>query len=203
MKTSYLLCTVVCIVLLTTLLTVLYNNDVGVKGDVQPIQTPIQKTTMKITSTAFGENQIIPSTYTCDAAGTNPDLSWSNVPPDTASLVLIMDDPDVPTSIKPDGLFVHWVVYNIDPKTTGISASSAHSDTSEGTQGSNSSGKSGYRGPCPPDREHRYFFKLYALDQKLDLPVGASKADVEVKMAGHILEMSELMGRYDRIGRQK
>ncbi len=154
---------------------------------------------MNITSSAFEQGQMIPSTYTCDAAGTNPDLAWSNIPAGTVSLALIMDDPDVPTTIKPDGMFVHWVVYNIDPKVTQVSASS----TLEGTQGSNGAGKSGYIGPCPPDREHRYFFKLYALDQKLELPVGASKTDVEAKMTGHILETAELMARYDKLERQK
>ncbi len=165
----------------------------------QQVQPSAQTTTMNITSSAFGQNQMIPSLYTCDAANANPDLAWSNVPAGTVTLALIVDDPDVPTSIKPDGMFVHWVVYNIDPKVSGVSASS----TLVGIQGLNGAGKPGYIGPCPPDREHRYFFKLYALDRKLDIPAGASKADVEAKMTGHILETAELMARYDKLERQK
>ena len=204
MKTKFVLMGVACIVLLTLCILVLYNNkaeEVNETQHIVPIQVtpPAQQTTMNLTSSAFGQNQMIPSTYTCDAANSSPDLDWSGVPAGTVSLALIMDDPDVPTSIKPDGIFVHWVVFNIDPSVTGVSASS----TLEGTQGLNGAGKSGYIGPCPPDREHRYFFKLYALDQKLDLPRGASKTDVEAKMTGHILQQAELMARYDKLERQK
>ena len=204
MKTKFVLIGITCLVLLTLAILVLYNNKVGEVNEIQqlvPTQVtpPAQQTTMNLTSSAFGQNQMIPSTYTCDAANSSPDLAWSGVPAGTVSLALIMDDPDVPTSIKADGIFVHWVVFNIDPSVTGVSASS----TLEGTQGLNGAGKSGYIGPCPPDREHRYFFKLYALDQKLDLPRGASKTDAEAKMTGHILEQAELMGRYDKMQRQK
>ena len=100
-------------------------------------------------------------------------------------------------------MFVHWVVFNIDPRAQGIPEAVAASSTLEGTEGSNGVGKPGYIGPCPPDREHRYFFKLYALDTKLDLPAGASKTEVEAKMTGHILETAALMGRYDKLERQK
>ena len=204
MKTKFVLMGVTCIVLLTLLILVLHNNKVEEVSEIQHlvqahVTPPAPQTTMNITSSAFGQNQMIPSTYTCDAANSNPDLAWSGVPAGTASLALIMDDPDVPTSIKSDGMFVHWVVFNIDPKMLGVSASS----TLEGTQGLNDAGKPGYIGPCPPDREHRYFFKLYALDQKLDLPAGVSKTDVEAKMTGHILQQAELMARYDKLERQK
>ena len=192
----------ICIVLLTLVLTVLYNNYVVRKSNIEQIPTITTKD-MKLISSTFEQDKLIPSEFTCDGAGTNPALSWSDVPDKALSLALIMDDPDVPTSIKPDGMFVHWVVFNIDPSAQGIPLAVSARSTLEGTQGSNGAGSQGYIGPCPPDREHRYFFKLYALDQKLNLPAGASKTDVEEKMTGHILETAELMGRYDRISRQK
>lgn len=147
-----------------------------------------------ITSSAFTHNGSIPSVYTCDGNGISPSLSFSNIPAETKSLVLIVDDPDVPTSIRSDGMFDHWVVWNIPPSTTGI----GEGKTPDGMIGRNTSGTVTYYNPCPPDREHRYFFKLYALDTMLDLPIGSSKVDVERAMQGHILDQAELIGRYQR-----
>ena len=104
-----------------------------------------------------------------------------------------MDDPDVPKDRRPDGLFVHWIVFNMPPNTKLIAEESAP----KGTLGSGTQ-RLGYQGPCPPDREHRYFFKLYALDALLTLKEGASKTEVENAMKGHIIATSELMGRYER-----
>ena len=153
---------------------------------------------MKILSSAFEENQRIPNQYTCDAeAPVSPPLKFEDVPPEAISLALIMDDPDVPVQLKPDGEFTHWVLFNINPDTDGIPEGSF-----AGTLGVNGAGKSEYAGPCPPPQyepnEHRYFFHLYALDTRLDLPEGASKQEVLDAMDGHILEKAELMARYQR-----
>lgn len=146
---------------------------------------------MKITSSAFQEGTIIPSLYTCEGKNTHPPLEISETPPNAKSLVLLMDDPDVPKTLRPDGMYDHWVLFNIAP--------SAHKITEQsGVHGKNTAGKNQYTGPCPPDREHRYFFKLYALDTLLDLPVGATKKEVEQAMDGHIIAQCQLMGRYEK-----
>jgi len=149
---------------------------------------------MKLSSQAFGPGESIPSQYTCDGANTHPPLSFEAVPPEAKSLALIMDDPDVPKDLMPEGVFDHWVVFNIPPKTAGV----AEGSEIQGTYGSNSSGQQAYAGPCPPDREHRYFFRLYALDTQLALKKGASKHDVLSAIEGHIIGQAELMGRYER-----
>ncbi|MCP5469735.1 MAG: YbhB/YbcL family Raf kinase inhibitor-like protein [Chlamydiales bacterium] len=147
---------------------------------------------MKLSSSAFQHERSIPRIYTCQGKDINPPLDISGVPENAVSLVLIMDDPDVPKTLRPDGMFDHWVVFNIDPTLTHIE---------EDAQpfaifGQNTYGENCYKGPCPPDREHRYFFKLYALDTNLSLKKGATKKEVETKMEGHILAQTELMGRY-------
>lgn len=149
---------------------------------------------MKLTSRAFKQGQSIPSIYTCDGKDWNPPLEISQVPENAKSLVLIMEDPDVPKSIRADQLYVHWVIYDIPPDTQSISEHSSP----PGVQGKGTNGQTAYMGPCPPDREHRYFFKLYALDTKLNLPKGQTKVEVEKKMQGHIISSAELMGKYVR-----
>lgn len=149
---------------------------------------------MKLTSQAFKEGGIIPSRFTCEGTDINPPLEFSSIPAGTKSLALIMDDPDVPHSLRADGLWVHWVVFNISPATHKIAE---HSQPS-GVRGKSTSGRNKYEGPCPPDREHRYFFKLYALDTMLDLPEGATKQELEHAMKGHILAQAQLMGRYEK-----
>ena len=145
---------------------------------------------MKIISSAFEQGQSVLPQYTCDGENVNPPLSISDVPENAQSLVLISDDPDAPA-----GVWVHWIVWNIDPKTTEIAENSIPSGAVEGTT---SFGKTEYGGPCPPSGEHRYFFRLYALDTKLDLDSSADKAKIEAAMQGHILEQAELMGLYSR-----
>lgn len=149
---------------------------------------------MKIESSAFEHNQSIPSKYTCDGENINPPLSFSDVPANTKSLALIMDDPDVPRTIRPDGMWDHWLIWNMPPETTVINENS----TLPGVVGKNTGGQFGYQGPCPPDREHRYFFKLYALDAMLNLNPQSTKQDLERAMEGHILEKVELIGLYNR-----
>ncbi len=149
---------------------------------------------MELTSPAFFHDSVIPARYTCDGDNVNPPLVIGGVPEQAVSLVLIMDDPDVPKHLRADGMWDHWVVFNIPPQTREIAENSEPS----GVHGLGTGGNLKYSGPCPPDREHRYFFKLYALDCKLDLAEGASKAEVEQAMAGHIMAEAELMGSYDR-----
>lgn len=149
---------------------------------------------MKLTSSAFPEGGIIPSLYTCEGKNINPPLEISGVPAEAKSLVLINDDPDVPKTLRPDGNFDHWIIFNMPPNTRKI----AENATPPGIQGSNTKGHNQYFGPCPPNGEHRYFFKLYALDKMLDLPAGANKKQVEHAMHGHILAQCHLLGRYEK-----
>jgi Raf kinase inhibitor-like YbhB/YbcL family protein len=150
---------------------------------------------MRLTSSAFENQGNIPPQYTCDGENTNPPLRIEAVPETAVSLALIMDDPDVPKDRRPDGLAIHWLLWNIDPHTQDI----AHNSVPQGaTQGVNTRGDNQYMGPCPPDREHRYFFKLYALDQQLDLPKTADKNQLEKAIEGHIIEECQLLGRYER-----
>ena len=146
--------------------------------------------TLKITSTAFSHNEKIPAKYTCDGADMNPLLAIEGVPENAKCLALIVDDPDAPA-----GTWVHWVVWNIDPKTKEITEGSVPKGAQ---QGMNDFRKLAYGGPCPPSGTHRYFFKLYALDMLLNLGKGATKADLEKSMNGHILAQTEIIGRYRR-----
>ncbi|MGH2414421.1 MAG: YbhB/YbcL family Raf kinase inhibitor-like protein [Microcystaceae cyanobacterium] len=149
---------------------------------------------MKLTSSAFEHQGKIPSKHTCDGENINPPLTISDIPTQAKSLVLIMDDPDVPKRLRQDGMWDHWIVFNLPASLTEIK----EGEEPIGTHGIGTSGSLGYYGPCPPDREHRYFFKLYALDTKLALPEKATKQQIETVMEGHILEKTELMGRYER-----
>jgi hypothetical protein len=149
---------------------------------------------MKITSSAFEHDGMIDLRHTCDGEDVNPPLTFSDVPTGAKSLALIMEDPDVPTSIRSDGMWDHWVVWNILPTVSSIAAAS----TPPGVVGKNTGSELGYQGPCPPDREHRYFFKLFALDVMLDLHEGASKQELEQAIQGHIIAQAELIGRYNR-----
>ena len=151
---------------------------------------------MELTSPAFQHEALIPSRYTCDGEDISPELRWSGAPEGTKSFVLISDDPDAPV-----GLWVHWVIYEIPPTVAGLSeAVDPDKDTlSNGArQGVNSWSRIGYGGPCPPGGTHRYFFKLYALDCNLILQPGATKAEVEKGLKGHVLAEATLMGRYTR-----
>lgn len=149
---------------------------------------------MKLTSPAFHTGGIIPSLYTCEGKNWNPPLEIAHVPQSAISLVLIMEDPDVPISIRPDQMWDHWIVFNIPAKTKHLLENS----TPPGIQGRNTLGENKYQGPCPPDREHRYFFKLYAITKMLDLKAGAAKSQVEGLIAEYILDSAQLMGRYEK-----
>lgn len=149
---------------------------------------------MKIESSAFKEGALIPQKFTCDGQDLSPALRFTDVPKEAKSLALVVDDPDVPPAVRADRNWDHWVVWNIPPATHDIGEGGAP----KGVQGRNSWGKNVYGGPCPPDREHRYFFKLYALDTMLELPATAGKPELLAAMKGHVMEQAQLMGRYDR-----
>ena len=155
-----------------------------------------QKAKFELRSVAFAQGANIPRQFTCDDADISPALSWNEPPQGTQSFALIMDDPDAPA-----GTFVHWVVYNLPADSRQLPERIPGNDALTGgtLQGVNDFPRTGYGGPCPPPgRPHRYFFKLYALDAKLNLKAGARKQDVERAMKGHILAQAELMGRYGR-----
>ena len=151
---------------------------------------------MKISSPAFENNSQIPPKYTCDGKNINPLFRWSEVPEGTKSFALIMDDPDVPRNLRPDGMFVHWVLWNISPETNLIDENSVPLGA---IVGATTRGQNAYIGPCPPDREHRYFFKLYALDIKLNLSPNTIKSGLLEAMANHVLAEAELIGLYSRV----
>jgi Raf kinase inhibitor-like YbhB/YbcL family protein len=144
---------------------------------------------MKITSSAFQQAASIPSKFTCDGANASPPLQIADVPSEAKSLALIVDDPDAP-----GGLFTHWIVWNISPQTSTV----AEGSTPKGVQGTNDFGKSGYGAPCPPSGTHRYYFKIFALDRELDLPIGAQRRQFDQAIKGHVIAQGELVGRYSR-----
>ncbi|OGH19493.1 MAG: phosphatidylethanolamine-binding protein [Candidatus Levybacteria bacterium RIFCSPHIGHO2_12_FULL_38_12] len=145
---------------------------------------------MKITSSAFLHNQEIPSKYTCDGKNINPPLEFWDIPKNTKTLALIVDDPDAPSKT-----WVHWVVYNIDPSEKNIPENTIPKGA---VLGMTDFGKAGYGGPCPPNGVHRYFFKLYALDKELDSLENATKEGLEEITKKHILGQAELIGIYKR-----
>ncbi|HVO67646.1 MAG TPA: YbhB/YbcL family Raf kinase inhibitor-like protein [Syntrophales bacterium] len=150
---------------------------------------------MEIKSTAFKQGARIPSKFTCDGMDVSPPLEWGNIPSGTKNFALICDDPDAPV-----GTWVHWVVYDIPVNTTSLpeKVPPLKELTNGAKQGMNDFRAIGYGGPCPPSGEHRYFFKLYALDGPTGLKTGASKAQLLEAMKGHILGEAELVGKYKR-----
>jgi len=155
--------------------------------------------TFKLMSPAFAENGSIPSQYTCEGDDISPPLAWSDVPPGTKSLALIMDDPDAPDPAKPQRVYVHWVVYNIAWTTTKLPLNAARSGLPvRALHGTNDFNKQTYGGPCPPVGRHRYFFKLYALDTQLQGLKDPTKAQLEEAMYGHLVGHVEMVGTYEK-----
>jgi Raf kinase inhibitor-like YbhB/YbcL family protein len=149
-----------------------------------------------VSSAAFAPGETIPKKFTCDGPDVSPPLVWSDAPPKTQSFALIMDDPDAPA-----GTWVHWVLYDLPPSVHELAEGvPKHEELpNRAHQGMTDFRKVGYGGPCPPPgKAHRYFFKLYALDNSLNLKSRATKADLESAMQGHILAETELVGRYGR-----
>ena len=148
---------------------------------------------MKITSNDFENGKLIPSKYTCDGSDISPSISWDGTPANTKSFVLIVDDPDAP-----HGTWDHWILFNIPSSVHQLPENI--STLPEGTrEGKNSWDKTGYGGPCPPSGVHRYFFKLYALDNVLTLKNGATKTEIMDAMKNHVIAESNLLGKYERI----
>ena len=179
-------------------------NDVPTEEKQEKEQIEITETMEKqleLISTAFENGSTIPSKYTCDEDNINPPLSISGVPDGAVSLALIMDDPDIPQQFKDErGIdsFDHWTVYGISSKMTSI----AEGVEPQGSAGINGRGNTGYTGPCPPPEfeptEHRYFFKLYALDSSINFVNTPTKNELLSAMEGHIISQTELVGLYDR-----
>lgn len=154
---------------------------------------------LTLTSSAFSHNGSIPTPYTCEGNDISPDLSWSEVPANAKSLVLIVDDPDAPDPAAPKLTWVHWVLYNIPVNATGLPEAVPAKALPAGTkEGLNDWKRTGYGGPCPPIGRHRYFHKLYALDIVLSDLGRPTKADVEKAMKGHVLAETQLIGTYQK-----
>mgnify|MGYP003576707513 CR=1 FL=1 len=154
--------------------------------------SPNEFKALHLTSAAFGDKGNIPHEYTCDGGDVNPPLEIAAIPIEAKSLALIIDDPDAPT-----GTWLHWLVWNI-PIIQHI-----RENEIPGEQGINDFGRNDYGGPCPPSGTHRYIFKVYALDDLIDLPEGSTRNQVEDAMYGHILAYGELTGVYKRVSRRR
>ncbi|HET8925199.1 MAG TPA: YbhB/YbcL family Raf kinase inhibitor-like protein [Candidatus Acidoferrum sp.] len=153
-------------------------------------------TSLRITTPAFSAGGDIPKKFTCDGPDVSPKLAWNGAPEKTQAFALIVDDPDAPA-----GTWVHWVLFDLSANARELAEGVPKQEEAPGgaKQGRNDFGKIGYGGPCPPPgNPHRYFFKLYALEANLGLKAGATKAEVERAMKGHVLAQAELIGRYGR-----
>lgn len=154
---------------------------------------------MKLTSTAFTQDTVIPTLHTCEGSDVSPQLAWTAPPPATKSLVLIVDDPDAPDPDAPKMTWVHWLLYNIPAETSELKQGIAPQELPHGAlEGINDWQRTGYGGPCPPIGSHRYFHKLYALDIVLPDLGKPTKAALEAAMQGHILAKTELVGTYQK-----
>lgn len=154
---------------------------------------------LTLQSPAFTHQGEIPKRYTCDGEDISPPLTWSGLPQGTRSLALIVEDPDAPDPKAPKMTWVHWVLYNIPPDTTGLPENVDRRALPPGTlEGLNDWHRTGYGGPCPPIGRHRYLFKLYALDTVLPDLGRPTKAQLEKAMSGHVLEQADLIGTYQR-----
>lgn len=201
MRTAYALIGIMWIILIGALVLVNRNftriGDTGMNGrsGTTTISSSMASTSLILSSAAFADGGSIPAQYTCDGDQTPPPLSITGAPEGTQSLALIVEDPDAPIQVKPDGKFLHWVLFNIPAATTEIGPTG-----SVGMPGLNGAGEEGYTGPCPPKEyepsEHRYIFTLYALDALLSLHSGATREEVVQAMEGHIIGEAQLIGRY-------
>ena len=150
---------------------------------------------MKLSSPAFTNMEDMPARFTCDGDGVSPTLEISDVPENAQSLMLVIDDPDAPK-----GDFVHWVLFNIDPRIEAIPEDSVPADS---VQAATSAGKRGFVPFCPPSGTHRYFFRLYALNTALDLPDFITADQLLHRVKGHVRETAELVGLYSRVEAKK
>jgi Raf kinase inhibitor-like YbhB/YbcL family protein len=199
MKTGSMVGATVALALLLTLLLVYQASQgtTGNGGSMSGITSLFRNAMpMTLTSPAFSANGTIPSKYTCDGNSVSIPLAWSGAPAATKSYALIMDDPDIPESVKASrgiDVFDHWVLYNIPSDTTKI-----FEGQQAGAVGVNGAGTTAYVGPCPPDGEHRYFFYLFALDTTLDFITVPNKQQLIDAMQGHVVGQAQLIGRYTK-----
>lgn len=157
----------------------------------------VKKMSFTISSIRFSHQGEIPTQYTCEGHDISPPLSWSGIPENTKSLVLIVDDPDAPDPKAPKMTWVHWILYNLAPETKGLPENVKALPTAA-LEGLNDWKRTGYGGPCPPIGRHRYFHKLYALDTVLPDLKTPTKTQMEKAMTGHILAKAELIGTYQK-----
>ncbi len=156
---------------------------------------------LTLSSPSFENESEIPVRHTCEGDDTSPALDWSGAPSGTASFVLIVDDPDAPDPAAPKRVWSHWVLYDLPPAATGLAEAVGTGDLPVGTrEGLNDWKRTGYGGPCPPIGRHRYFHKLYALDTELGDLGEPTKKEVERAMEGHVLEMAQIIGTYEKRG---
>jgi Raf kinase inhibitor-like YbhB/YbcL family protein len=175
------------------------HNQTGTFHAIAPTAQLEDSTVMTIASSAFESQAPIPRIHTCDGDDTSPPLVWRDVPAAAMSLVLIVDDPDAPDPAAPKMTWVHWILYNLPPGTTGLAQGIASRDLPAGTrEGLNDWQRTGYGGPCPPIGRHRYFHKLYALDVVLPDLGTPVKLQLEQAMKGHVVAAAELIGTYRR-----
>lgn len=154
---------------------------------------------LTLTSSAYEDGGPIPPRYTCEGDDISPPLAWSGIPDGTRSLVLIIDDPDAPDPQAPRMTWVHWVLYNIPRDAAGLAEGASSSSLPPGTrEGLNDWQRTGYGGPCPPIGRHRYVHKLYALDSVLDGLSRPTRSEVESALKGHVLELTRLVGTYQK-----
>ena len=152
---------------------------------------------LTLSSPSFTHEGEIPSRFTCEGDDVSPALAWSGAPPGTKSLALIVDDPDAPDPKAPKMTWVHWVVYDLPPSSSGL-AEAAKALPDGARDGLNDWKRTGYGGPCPPIGRHRYFHKLYALDALLGDLKTPTKAALEQAMKGHVLVQAVIMGTYQK-----
>ena len=166
-----------------------------VAGQADAGTSPTGKPGLKIISAAFKEGQPIPRSYTCSGVNVSPPLEWSGMPANARTVAIVCEDPDAPS-----GTWVHWVLYNLPADNIGLveNLPATENLVAGGFQGTNDFQKIGYGGPCPPSGTHRYFFKIYGVDGELPLKAGATKAELEKAMEGHVVAQAQLMGTYRR-----
>jgi Raf kinase inhibitor-like YbhB/YbcL family protein len=155
--------------------------------------------TLRLSSPAFTDGGRIPVKYTCEGEDVSPPLAWEGAPEGAKSFVLIVDDPDAPDPKAPKMVWVHWVVVNLPPGVEHLPENASKRGLPAGcVQGVNDAKQTHYHGPCPPVGEHRYFFKLYALDAALSFARPPTKNQALQAMEGHVLAQAELMGVYSK-----
>ncbi len=154
---------------------------------------------VQLSSPAFGHEEEIPVKHTCEGDDVSPALRWGSVPPGTQSLALVVDDPDAPDPKAPKMVWVHWVLFNLPPESSGLPEGVSSENLPPGTcEGLNDWKRTGWGGPCPPIGRHRYFFRLYALDCDLSERGALTRSELDRRIQGHILAEATLMGTYEK-----